>query len=249
MLRSAVSSVGHGLLERALIRPFLLIWLNPTRLVDVLQQNANVVAHQTAGRFGPYTAHTNNFVPFETSKYQFMSLLSFSRSVSALFHSARAARALQTGDAALLNEERAAVVGETLADSIDLLRLSSRYGGGLRRLQLAQNALVGAWNLFGTVVDSDPRLAVALQTMRIADVFPMWFLAFSKQRTLAKVAAVWAIAVNALYAVPTLARLLRNALKETKRDRKLDSLVVIGLVLVFKVLRTLQLAKFVLRRR
>ena len=60
-----------GLAVRLFARPALLVFLNPTRLTPLLPVRTS------------YDSYHNNYVPFATSKLQFLALLSFVRSGSA----------------------------------------------------------------------------------------------------------------------------------------------------------------------
>lgn len=112
---------------RLYVRPALLALCSPTRLTPLLR-----AAHKTHP-----DAYANTFIPFQTGKHQFFALLALSRSLVALV---RGLHALSPSSSSVV--VNAVAAGEAVGDSVELLLLARRYGGGQRRWQLLCNAAV-----------------------------------------------------------------------------------------------------------
>ena len=206
---------------RLLLRPALLIFLNPTRLTPLLKR---------APQSSQNEAFANTFIPFQTGKHQFLALLALVRSGSAL---ARSVLSLSGASSAHVS---AVAVGDALGDAAELLLLSRRYGGGPRRLALVADAVAALFYARVLLLKKDARFAGTVQqSTALTSVPPVWLFAFARLQRSSRISAVFLLAVIGCFVLPKLWREFnRETPSESSQtesaDRKLNRAIAIGLI-------------------
>lgn len=198
------SLVAFG--ARAAIRPVLLIFFSPSRLTPLLKQNASISIADRSGTFGPFQSYQNAFIPFETSKYQFVCLLSFARLLSAIYRSASAVSAQSEQE---LRDVNAVALGDILGDTLEVFLYYKRYGGNLR-FTLMQNLLFASVYLRILLLNKSNedfgKFGVLLQQFDITAIFTnllLWYL-MTNQQNKAKLSAYASVSLLLLHNLPSL---------------------------------------------
>ncbi len=222
-----------GLAARLFVRPVMLVFLSPSQLTPLLRQ-----ARDTAGRPWPaYDAYQNNFLPFATSKHQFLALLSFARSFSALWRSLLALRAGTPS-----RDVTAVALGDVVGDSVEVMLLQSRYGSGPHRVLQAANALAALYYLRALLLNKphDQRFARLLQQCAIASVPPLWFFFFCRMRPWLRWGGAASLVAILGYVLPQLWAFAqrrpdeqREASEVERADRKLNRVLAALAIAVF----------------
>ena len=209
---SWLPEAASGFVGRLLLRPTLSIFLNSARLTPALKQNPVVRRTERLGlgpgTWGPYDAHHNTFVPFETGKHQFRSLVVFSRALSSLI---RCSHAFLYADT---NPERvtALALGDCLGDSAELMLLSSRYGGGVRRSLIGLNLLEAAYYLRILILQRNANFAASVQTMAVSSIFPLWYFMFTRNNPAMRHYSKLTYLLLVVYCAPKLVILIKQLL-------------------------------------
>jgi hypothetical protein len=198
-------------------------------MTGALKNNVNVANFDRLGSYGPYDAYQNTFVPFQTGKYQFMSYISFARCISALY---RGINAFRCKNSQTVN---AIAVGDCLGDSVELLLLSHRYGGGVRRVAISVNLLTALFyiRLLLFRKAKNAKFGAILQTFSLSAVFPLWYYVFTRQTVKTKHFALISFFFVMWYALPKTALLMQEITQQSKQlekseEDKFDDKILMG---------------------
>jgi hypothetical protein len=242
---SWVRPAAWGLAARLLARPVLLVFLNPSRLTPLLRPSA------VQGRAWPaYDAHQNNFIPFATSKHQFLALLSFVRSFSALWRYALALRSEMSS-----RDSTAVALGDLVGDSAEVMLMASRYGTGPHRAMHVANALAALYYARALLLHKphDQQFARLLQQCAVASIPPLWFFFFCRMRSWLRWGSAASLVAILGFVLPQLWEFFqrrpdeRRETSEVERaDRKLNRTLA-GLALFFFVFKAHALTRVVFR--
>jgi len=186
---------------RLLLRPLMITFAAPSVLTPALKRHNRPGLNAWSP---PCDEYANTFIPFQTGKHQFMAYISIARALSSV--------ARVTASCTGTEKANAFVLGDALADSIELSLLARRYGGGTRRMLLFSNALIALFYLRVLILKRQRKFAASLQIVSLAYIFPLWFWRFTRQDDKLRTYSIATFLLLCFGVLPKMVLLMRNAL-------------------------------------